>query len=439
MILLTATQVVSYIDRFLPSLLMEAIKKDLALTDFQIGLLIGPAFGVFYVIVGLPIGWLADRFSRRTILATGIAIWCSMTAAAGFAKSFLPLFATRMGVGLGEAAVAPCALSLISDHFPRTRRARAISVFMAGTFIGAGSAYLFGGPIAHEIAEIELIQVPLFGDLKPWQATFLIVGLPGLLLSGLMFTIREPTRKDRVAGVHEDEKGRTTLLDALRFIAPRWRAFGTLFAGSACCVTLGALSLWNVALFGRTWNWTVRDVGITTGLLFFICGSLGTLMGMWLTQHWIKQQLQDATMRALLTGLIIAVTGFAIYPIVPTAQMAVAALFVAFIGQAIATAAGPASLTMIAPGQIRSQSTAIYYFVISISGQLLGPPPVGWMTDLFGDPTMLRYAMSIEALVVGIPAMVLVTLGLASYRRQATELEAQLVEQQQLREAVAHA
>jgi MFS family permease len=116
--LLLATQIVSYIDRFLPSLLIQWIKEDLQLTDFQVGLLMGPAFGLFYVFVGVPIGWLADRYSRRTILSIGITIWCAMTAMAGFVKSFVPLFGARMGVGLGEAAVAPCAVSLISDYFP---------------------------------------------------------------------------------------------------------------------------------------------------------------------------------------------------------------------------------------------------------------------------------------------------------------------------------
>lgn len=160
-LLLMLTQTVSYIDRFLPSLLIQWIKTDLELSDFQVGLLLGPAFGLFYVFVAVPIGWLADRHSRRAILAIGISLWCAMTAAAAFARSFLPLFGARMGVGLGEAAVAPCAVSLISDYFPRSRRARALSIYMAGTFIGAGSAYLFGGPLVHEIAKLPPLHIPV--------------------------------------------------------------------------------------------------------------------------------------------------------------------------------------------------------------------------------------------------------------------------------------
>ena len=173
-LLLTFTQVVSYIDRFLPSLLIQQIKADLTLTDFQVGLLLGPAFGLFYVFVGVPIGWMADRYSRRRILAAGIAIWCSMTAAAGLARSFVPLFGARLGVGLGEAAVAPCSVSLISDYFERRKRPMAISTFMAGTFIGAGTAFLLGGPVVYAVTQMPPISLPLVGELRTWQLAFFI-------------------------------------------------------------------------------------------------------------------------------------------------------------------------------------------------------------------------------------------------------------------------
>jgi MFS family permease len=422
-LLLMLVQIVSYIDRFLPSLMIGPIKADLGLTDTQVGLLLGPAFGVFYVLVGVPIGWAADRFSRRNILAAGITLWCCMTAAGSVARSFVPLFGARLGVGLGEAAVAPCAVSIISDYFPRERRARAISLFMSGTFIGAGSAFLLGGPLVHAISQLPSVAVPVLGLLRPWQLTFLAVGLPGLLVAAMMFTIREPIRQEQVR-----LKGSTkpSLRRAVGYIAERWTAFGTLFVASACVVTMGSLSFWNVAMFDRAWGWNVRDVGLVTGAMFFTGGPVGTALGVWLTNRWIKAGKRDATMRALLAGLFIAVPGFALYPSAPTPELAVAAMFFAFVGQACAAAAGPASLSLIAPGQMRAQAVAIYYLVISIAGQLIGPPPVGIMTDLFGDPAMLRYAMTIEALAVGIPTLILVSLGLKAYRRQVTELEKDL-------------
>lgn len=411
--LLTLVQIVSYTDRFLPSLLISSIKTDLHLSDFQLGLLLGPAFAIFYVAVGLPFGWAADRFSRRGVLAFGIATWSAMTSAACLATSFAPLFAARLGVGFGEAAVAPCAISLIGDRFDRTRRPRAISLYMAGSFIGAGSAFLFGGPLVHWIER----SPPLFPGMHPWQSAFLIVGAPGFVLAMLMLTFAEPVRT---------ELTRTTsasLAGALRFIGAHWRAFGTLFIGSACVVTLGSLTQWNVALFQRSWGWNVAEVGIATGLIFFTAGPLGTIVGVWLTHRWIARGHKDATLRALIAGLLIGAPGFILFPLAPTATLGLCGMFVAFAGQAMATAAGPVSLTYLAPGQIRSQATAIYYLIISLAGQLLGPPPVGWMVDRFGQPAALRYAVSIEAAAVSVPALILLGLGLHAFRRRAEDLE----------------
>lgn len=427
-VLLMVTQTVSYIDRFLPSLLIQWIKSDLGLTDFQMGLLLGPAFGLFYVFVGVPIGWAADRYSRRAILSIGISLWCAMTAAAAFARSFVPLFGARMGVGLGEAAVAPCAVSLISDYFPRSRRARALSVYMAGTFIGAGSAYLFGGPLVHEIANLPPLHIPGFGELAAWQMSFLCVGVPGFLLAAMMFTIREPVRQDQViGGLRTDATGSASLLAAFRFIRQRWQAFGALFIGSAAVVTMGSLTFWNIALFERTWGWAVREVGIATGILFFIGGPVGTILGIWLTNRWLAAGRKDATLRALWTGLAIAVPGFALYPLMPSPELAILAQLFAFTGQAMAAAAGPACLTLIAPGQIKSQATSIYYLFIGVFGQLIGPPPVGLMTDLFGDPGKLRYAMTIEAATVGTLALIFVGIGISRYRQCVNEVEALIV------------
>ena len=429
-ILLTAAQIVSYIDRFLPSLLIGPIKADLGLTDFQVGLLLGPAFGVFYVLMGLPIGWMADRYSRRGILAAGITIWCSMTALASMAKGFPALFATRLGVGLGEAALAPCTVSLISDRFPREKRARALSVFMSGTFLGAGAAFLLGGPLVYAITGLPGVVVPLLGELKPWQMSFLVVGLPGLILAALMFSFTEPTRRERAVDVESGLTGeKASIPQALRFIRARWRTFGVLFVGSAAVVTMGSLAFWNASLFERSFGWNVRDVGIATGVLFLTGGPIGTVIGIWLTNRWVKQGRKDATMRALLCGLFVAVPGFAAYPIMPTASLAIVALFFAFVGQAMAAAAGPASLSLIAPGQIKSQATAIYYLVISISGQLIGPPPVGWMTDMFGDPAKLGWAMTIEAATVGGAALIIVSLGLSAYRRGVEAVERMIGEE----------
>ncbi|HEX8757300.1 MAG TPA: MFS transporter [Steroidobacteraceae bacterium] len=429
--LLTLTQIVSYLDRFLPSLLVRPIKQDLHLSDFQIGLLLGPAFVVFYVLLAVPLGWLADRVNRRAILAVGVAIWCSMTAAAAAVSGFLPLFATRLGVGFGEAAVAPTSISLIGDYFGRERQARAVSLFMSGAFLGAGASFLFFGPLVHYIESLPTVALPLLGRISSWRLCFLLVGAPGLLLTLLMLTVREPARRDRVAIRSRD--GRTTssaeanptFSEGIAYIVRRWRAFGTLFVASSCNVMMGALAFWNVALFGRTWHWNVAQVGIAVGVILFTAGPLGTLLGVYLTNRDLAAGRRDATLRALFVGLLIGVPTYCAFPLMPSVQLGLAVLFVALLGQAMATAAGPATLVMLAPGQIRAQSTAIYYLVISIVAQLIGPPLVGLITDLLGSPDALRYAVAIEAALIGIPSIVLVWLGFGAYRRSVAELEGQ--------------
>ena len=432
-ILLTLTQIVSYLDRFLPSLLVHPLEHDLHINDFQMGLLLGPAFVVFYALLGIPLGWLADRFNRRLILAAGVAIWCAMTTTGALVASYIPLFITRLGVGIGEAAVAPASVSLIGDFFTRARQSRAISLFMAGTFLGEGASFLFFGPLVHYIEHLPPISLPLVGSLASWRLCFVLVGAPGLLLSVLLLAVREPARRDRVplrrdAGAHTLDAPR--FRDAATYIALRWRAFGTLFVASSCNVMMGALGFWNVDLFRRTWGWNLAQVGIAVGLILFTAGPLGTLLGVFLTNRDLKAGRRDATLRALFTGLLIGVPAYVAFPLMPNVVYGLAVLFIAQIGQAMATAAGPATLVMLAPGQIRAQATAIYYMVIGLIAQFLGPPLVGLITVLFGNPAALRYAIALEAAVVGLPSLLLTLKGFSAYRRSITQLDTQIAQLQ---------
>lgn len=422
--LLTLTLVVSYLDRFLPSLLVQPIKHDLRLSDFQIGLLLGPAFVFFYVVLGVPLGWLADRVSRRGILAAGVAIWCLMTAAAAVVKSFVPLFVTRLGVGIGEATVAPASISLIGDYFGRERQARAISLLMSGAFLGAGFSFLFFGPLVGYIQTLPPISLPLLGALQSWRLCFLLVGAPGLVLAAVLLTLREPERQERISiGAGTPAGVNPRFSDGLAYILGRWRAFGTLFIASGCSVMLGALAFWNVALFKRTWNWNIAEVGVAVGLILFTAGPAGTLLGIFLTNRDLALGRRDATLRALFTGLLIGVPTYILFPLMPNARAAIVVLFCSVIGQAMATAAGPATLVMLAPGPIRAQATAIYYLVINVIAQLIGPPLVGLLADLLGSPDALRYAVALEAALIGIPSIVLVWRGFVAYRRSVVELD----------------
>ena len=197
-VVLTVAYMFSFLDRQILALLIEPIRQDLEITDFQISLLLGLAFGIFYTALGIPIGRLADRRSRRGIIAVGVTIWCLMTAACGLARNFSQLFLARIGVGVGEATLNPSAYSLISDYFPRQRRGRAISFYNMGVSLGAGVAMVVGGQIIAFAFDTPRVTLPIVGELYAWQLVFLLVGLPGLLIAALMITVREPERRDKL-------------------------------------------------------------------------------------------------------------------------------------------------------------------------------------------------------------------------------------------------
>ena len=169
----------SFADRIILSLLVQPIKQDLALSDTKISLLHGFAFAIFYTLMGIPIGRLADRYSRRAIAAAGIAVWSFMTAVCGIARGYWELFSARVGVGVGEAALSPAAFSMIADLFPPQKLGRALSVYTMGAFVGAGLAFIIGGAVIQSITSSPEMTLPIVGTIRSWQAAFFIVGLPG--------------------------------------------------------------------------------------------------------------------------------------------------------------------------------------------------------------------------------------------------------------------
>ena len=418
-ILLLLVFILSYFDRFILSLLVDPIKKAMNLSDFQIGLLLGPAFSLFNVAVAIPLGLMADKTSRKWMLIAGIVIWCAMTTASGFVISFLPLLVLRLGLGLGEAVVSPCSVSMISDYFKREGRSRAISVYMAGPYLGAGLAFLVGGMLVASLQNVGLVTILGMGPFAPWQTTFLMVGVPGALFAVLMLTVKEPEKTDTIGKGSEG----SAKISAVSYMARRWRGFGVLIIGSTCNFAMSTLTFWNVPLFERVFGWNVATIGAVTGIFYFTAGPLGTALALWSTKALGKSR-DDGAMRTLILGLFITVPASALYPIMPNAQLAVAAMFLAFIGKAAATAGGPAALQMITPGEMRSRSVAIFNTIITLVGPLIGPPLIGAATDWSGDPRSIGMVLSCFVLVVGLPTLLIVTFGLRHYRALAIDMAA---------------
>jgi MFS family permease len=191
---LVLVYIINFIDRQIISILAQDIKHDLHLQDAQIGFLYGTAFAVFYALFGIPLGRLADSWYRGRLIALGLLLWSSMTALSGFASSFAMLAVARIGVGIGEASASPAAYSMISDYFPKEKRATALSIYSAGLYIGGGLSLPIGGMVSSRwnAAFPSPAEAPL--GLAGWQAAFLAVGIPGLLLALWVLSLREPQR-----------------------------------------------------------------------------------------------------------------------------------------------------------------------------------------------------------------------------------------------------
>ena len=413
--------ILSYFDRFILTLVIEPVKLSLGLNDFQVGLLLGPAFAAFHVLTGIPLGWLADRASRKWILIGGIIFWCAMTTGSGLATTFGMLLVLRLGLGLGEAVVSPCSVSIISDYFDRAQRGRAISVYMAGPYLGAGLAFLIGGNLVGWLETTGRTHAFGAGPFEPWQMAFFLVGALGFIFALLMLTVREPARQERIGG----NKG-APRVSAFKYILARWRGFGALFVGATCNFAMSTLTFWNVPLFQRVYGWDVATIGTVTGLFYFTAGPIGTAIAVW-SMRRLTLKHTDAAMRVLILGLLITVPMSALYPVMPSVELAVAAMFLAFIGKSIATAGGPSALSLATPGDIRSQSVAIFNTVITLVGPLLGPPIIGWATDASGDPRSIGVVLSTFVVCVGVPSILIVLFGLKHYRRAVDEMEASLV------------
>ncbi|MBL8630850.1 MAG: MFS transporter [Rhodospirillaceae bacterium] len=421
-IILMLAYVFAYLDRFILTLMVEPIKRDLGITDTQMSLVLGLAFAIFYTVLGIPIGRLADHKNRRTIMAVGIAVWSVMTAACGLAKNFFTLFLARVGVGIGEATLQPCATSILSDYFPRGKRGLAYSVYAWGLGLGAGAAMILGGRVIEAISKGGMTTLPIVGEVFPWQVVFFAIGLPGVVVAVLMMTVAEPLRRDLVAGQTAQA---VPFSEVMSYIGKRWRTFGSHFLGLSVMTFIGnAYVFWLPSVFIRTHGWTVGEVSFWYGLILGLGGPIGVTMAGLIGDRMYKAGQKDGHMRAALYGTLILIPVAIIVPLIPDPKIAMALMIIHSIGSGMPTAAGPAALMMIAPNNMRGQITALYWFVISGIGLGLGPLSVALLTDkVFGTPTAVGTSLAIVSAVAGGVVSWVLFFNLKHYRGTVEETE----------------
>jgi MFS family permease len=416
-IILLVFSLLSIMDRQIISLLVEPIKRDLGLSDTQLGLLQGLAFALMYSVAGLPIGWAVDRYPRRLIIYIGVTLWSLGAASCGLALNFWQFFLGRTTVGIGEASVAPVTVSLIGDLFPPDKIGAPLGVYAAGYSIGSGIAFLVGGFVISLFAGAPTVDIPLFGPVASWQAVLIVTGLPGFAIALLAGLLSEPGRaRAPVASPVTAPAGEIDTISG--FLGARGRVVALSFAGFAL-TTLGtyAVAGWTPAFLIRVHGLTAAQVGARFGLVMGIAGAIGNFAGGVIIDRLYRAGHRDAALLVPGIAMLISAPFLVGAYFVPSATLALALLALGFVPF---NTAGPGSYTtwrMISPPSLRGRVTAAFVLVASLGGTGLGPLVVGALTDhLFGSVDKVGYSIAL-VLAVTMPLISLtLLLGRASLR-----------------------
>lgn len=363
---LVVVYVFNFVDRQILAILAEPIKLELGLSDTQLGLLSGVAFGIFYATLGIPIARLADRYSRVNIISICLGIWSLFTALSGAAQNFWHLLVARIGVGVGEAGGSPPSHSLIADYFPIDMRASALGIYALGIPVGILFGNLAGGWINE-----------FFG----WRYAFLVVGIPGILLAILLkMTVDEPPR-----GYSEGKKPKIEHVSFLEVLRTMWnfKSFRHLSLGAAtqAFVGYGAIA-WMPPFLIRTHDMSTGEVGTALGLIIGIAGGVGTFAGGFIADSLGKND-QRWYMWIPGIGFLVAVPfSLGVY-LVDSLWMALAFYIIPAFAVNLYTGPTFGMTQSMAPLAMRSAASALLLFIINIIGLVLGPTTVGFLSDMF--------------------------------------------------------
>jgi MFS family permease len=413
---LTVLYALSLLDRQVIALLVPDIRRDLGISDFQVGLLQGVVFSLFYVTFGLVFGWATDRFSRRGVIFSGVGVWSLATAACGMAGNFAHLMMARFGVGAGEAALNPAAYSMLSDSFPKRRLSLATSVFGAGAYVGGGVSLLLGGFMIEAIPKGGL-DLPILGHLSVWRVVFLAAGAPGLLVALLIWTMADPPRRQRL-------ERRTEVKDTLAFAGRRWRFFVGHFLGFALLAAAGnGVQAWNPMHLVRHFGIPIGEVVSILAPISIVFGIGGGVLAGFVCDRMISRGVKDAHLRYFIAAGVVIALSLAVA--MTTANLWIYIVFLIIFQTASGFAgAGPAALQLVTPNNYRGQVSAAYLFIFNLIGTGVGPTLVGALTTyVFHDEAKTGWSIALNALSVCPRAILCLGVAMAPMRRAMDEAE----------------
>ncbi|KGE00326.1 MFS transporter [Achromobacter sp. RTa] len=408
----------SFVDRQILALMIEPIKRDLQLSDTQFSLLHGLAFSLFYAFMGIPIALLADRWSRPRIIAIGVAFWSLATAACGLSRNFVQMFLARIGVGVGEAALSPATYSMLSDMFPREKLGRAVGVYSIGSFIGGGMAFLIGGYVIDLLKSVDTATLPGMGAMRPWQVTFFLVGLPGLLIALLvLMTVRDPQRRGlRLNAAGQVQK--PAMKDTFRFLGRHRRTFFCHYAGfSFYAMVLFALLGWTPAFYMRRFGMSPAEAGYMLGGVVLAANTAGVFCGGWLMDWLAKRGYSDAPLRAGVIGAAGMALPAVLFTQVGSLWLSVGLLLPAMFFASFPMPTSTAAMQILPPNQLRAQVSALFLLISNLVGLGLGTTAVALLTDRwFKSPAAVGQSLSVLVGAAAVLCIALLAAGCKHYR-----------------------
>ena len=419
--LLTVASTLSFIDRQILNVMIGPVKRDLGgLTDTEISLIIGLAFSLVYTLATLPLARAADHTNRRNLIAAGIFVWSLMTALAGKADNFRYLFLARMGVGIGEASLGPASVSMLADYFDPRRLPLAFGIMGAAPFIGTGLANIVGGPLVDWLEAQPNFVLPVFGELYSWQMVLVTVGLPGILLAAVMFTIAEPKRR----GVASEAATGYALREVWAFVKSRGRYLTFHFIAYLCLSIQGwAFMTWVVEFFVRKHDWSRTEIGLTYGIVALVAGLAGSIWAGFYAGRLIARGGADAPMRVTLWGVLVLGPVAIVMPLLDSGLMAAVMLVPITFTMAMPPGLSNAALGAIAPNQMRGQMIALYLVCVNFLSYLFAPLIIGLMNDyVFGREDAIDLSLASLAVVNYAVAAVCLALSLKPLREAVAAL-----------------
>ncbi|MBT4854374.1 MAG: MFS transporter [Halieaceae bacterium] len=414
--LLTATYTFSFVDRQIVNLLVDPIRTDLELSDSQVSFLQGLAFALPYVLLSIPVGRIVDRANRIRVLIIGILIWTISCMMCGTANSFWQLGIARMGIGGGEASVTPASWSLLADYFPPEQRALPISIFLMGPYLGAGLSLLLGAEVISWASGLGQIELPIVGVIAPWQLTFMLVALPGVVIALLLPLLKEPVRQERLG----TDAQAMTWKKVGQYIWPRRQLFGAYLLGSPFLVlVLYALQAWIPSLLVRVHELDIVQAGRYYGTIALIAGSAGVLSGP-VFARWLSHRVNAE--RAPLIVIFISI--LVLIPFVIAAGLATsltaALIFISFASYWVTfpLALFATGLQNASPNELRGLMAGCYVLATNLIGLALGPSSVALVSDyVFQSDTAVGKSLALIAAIFLPLAALLVWRGLRAMRK----------------------